>query len=326
MRKFVLVMALTCLFAGWIVAGTCCAKEQWEFSKVSKIKVKGVSGDVVIRPADSNTGMVKLSADVHPHGSFHPEVEQDGKTLYIKEKWGHGSSSGEVTWTIYIPQQDETPRINISTASGNLDCSKITARIDFSTASGEVELSEVELEDGSEFSTVSGDYVFENMTISEGVDFSTASGDIELVDLTVEKDCNFSTASGDIKCIDCKGYLELSSASGDVMVKNPKLLGEGEFSSASGDVALHLSKLPKNDVSASSASGNVLLDVENFGDDFTLVLIKRDGKGRISCPFDYTDEKTFEDYHVYEKKIVKRGSGRPEIRLRTASGKVIVKD
>jgi hypothetical protein len=103
-------------------------------------------------------------------------------------------------------------------------------------------------------------------------------------------------------------------------------LGDGGFSSASGDVELYFSELPNIDVSASSASGKVLLDVGAFGRDFTLILIKREDKGRISCPFDYTDETTFEDYHVYEKKIVKRGSGRPEIKLRTASGKVIVKD
>jgi DUF4097 and DUF4098 domain-containing protein YvlB len=326
MRKFWSVVALACLAAGLVFATAGGADESWEFSGISRIDIEGVSGNVVIRPADGNKVEVVLDANVRPRGKFQPEVEKSGKTLYIEEDWGHGSSSGNVTWTIYIPQKDEPCRVKINTASGDLDCSGIAARIDFSTASGEVELTDVELEQGSEFSTASGDYHFEDMTISEGVEFSTASGDVRLTDLTIEDDCSFSTASGDVKCINCKGYMDLSTASGDVIIKNPIMSQEGDFSSASGDVEIYLSKLPKRDLFASSASGNVYLNVEDFGDDFTLILIKREDRGRISCPFDYTRETTFEDYHTYEKKIVKRGSGRPTIELRTASGKVVVKD
>ena len=90
-------------------------------------------------------------------------------------------------------------------------------------------------------------------------------------------------------------------------------------------MALYLETVPENDLSASSASGDVLLDIEDFSGDCTLILIKRQDKGRITCPFDYTDEETFKDYHVYEKKTIQRGSGGPVLELRTASGKVKVK-
>jgi len=70
----------------------------------------------------------------------------------------------------------------------------------------------------------------------------------------------------------------------------------------------------------------VTLGVKDFGDDFTLILIKRKDKGRISCPFDFTEEDEFWDHHEYERKVVKRGSGGPTIELRTASGKVTVKE
>ena len=118
----------------------------------------------------------------------------------------------------------------------------------------------------------------------------------------------------------------MSSASGDVVIRDTELRGWSEFSSASGDVSLHFETLPQHDMSVSSASGRVVLEVDDFGDNFTLVLIKREDRGRVSCPFDYTSEDTFEDYHLYEEKIVKRGFGQPEIKLRTASGRVIVKD
>jgi DUF4097 and DUF4098 domain-containing protein YvlB len=120
--------------------------------------------------------------------------------------------------------------------------------------------------------------------------------------------------------------VEFSSASGDVTVKEIELKGESSFSSASGDVSVSFAKLPGHDLVASSASGDVDLSVGDFGDDFKLVLIKRKDKGRISCPFKYTEEDEFEDHHVYEVKIVEKGSGKPQIKLRTASGKVTVKD
>jgi len=328
MRKCIMLVTLVFVLVGCVSGMAWSEFEEWEFSAVTRIKVDGVSGDIIIRPADGNAGLVELRADVYPRRSFRPEVEQDGNTLYVKEKWRGESSSGDVEWTIYLPERAEPPRIWISNASGDLDCRSITARIDLETASGDIVLSRVKLEEGSELNTASGDFVIENMTVTEWAEFSTASGDFELEDLTMEEGCRFSTASGNIKCRDCRCMedVELSSASGDVIIRDTELLGFSEFSSASGDVSLYFGHLPKHDLSASSASGKVLLEVADFGDDFTLILIRREDRGRISCPFDYTSEETFEDYHIYERKTVKRGSGWPEIELRTASGKVIVRD
>jgi DUF4097 and DUF4098 domain-containing protein YvlB len=217
--------------------------------------------------------------------------------------------------------------VRISTASGALKCEDVAVKIDFKTASGDIDLSRVELMEGSNFNTASGEYTIKDMTIPEDVDFSTASGDMELVDLKIGDDCGFGTASGDIhvKRCTCADDVDFSSASGDVVVESTELKGGGEFSSASGDVAVYLDELPENDIYASSASGNVTLDVKRYGDDFTLVLIKRRDKGRISCPFDYTEEDEFKDHQWYERKIVKKGKGGPTIKLRTASGKVVVK-
>ena len=231
-------------------------------------------------------------------------------------------------WTILLPEQTDPPSIRINNASGNLDCRGVSAEIDFETASGDIILTEMKLGSRSDFNTASGDYILENMTIPEDVDFSTASGSYELDALIIEEGCRFSTASGDVKCRNCKCMddVEMSSASGDVIVRDTELLGWSEFSSASGDVALFFDKLPRHDVSAGSASGKVVLEVDDFGDDFTLVLIKREDRGRISCPFEYSYEETFDDYHIYERRVVERGSGKPEIELRTASGRVIVRD
>jgi DUF4097 and DUF4098 domain-containing protein YvlB len=324
------MLAVMCAIVGiwgiWVVAAATNADRTWDVSGVENIRIDGVSGDVVILPAKSGKERVELYYDVHPDDCFEADVEEKGGTLRIKERW-HGSSSGHVKWTLYLPTKGKAPSVRISTASGDLECEDVEVAIEFNTASGDIELSGVDLKEDSEFSTASGDYTIENMTIRDDIEFSTASGDMELVDLTIGEGCSFSSASGDIEVSGCRcaDDVRFSSASGDVKVKNTSLKGEGRFSSASGDVAVYLDEMPKDDLTASSASGDVTLDVKQYGDDFTLILIKRKDRGRISCPFDYTEEDEFRDHHVYERKIVKRGSGEPTIELRTASGKVVVR-
>jgi hypothetical protein len=155
---------------------------------------------------------------------------------------------------------------------------------------------------------LSGDIDLRKVTVLAGSDFNTASGSFHLSGMSVAEGCKFNTASGDVKLGDCE------------------VLGESRFSSASGDVELELDALPAGDLSAGSASGDVRLAVADFGANFTLVLIKRADHGRISCPFDYTREETFQDHDLYERKIVERGTGESVIELRTASGQVVVRD
>ena len=299
--------------------------EEWDFSSVDRIELDGTSGNVTLLPARGSGGSVELRANVSPQGSFEPSVEQDGGTLRIRENWTGRSSRGDVEWTIYIPSGNQ-PRIDIETASGSLSAEGIAARIDLSTASGDVELIGVELDSRSQLSTASGDYTIEDMRIEDDVSFSTASGDIQLSGVEIGDDVQFSSASGDVMCNECRGYLVLSSASGNVVVKNSSMDGPGKFSSASGDVRLHLDEMPRDGLSASSASGDVVLD-GNLGRNYTLVLSAREDKGRIVNPFETTSQRTYrKGRHTYEEVVVELGSGGPEIRLHTSSGTVVVKD
>jgi len=303
-------------------------KESWDLDGVEEIDIDGVSGDIIIVRAEGRKGRVELVSDVRPSDAFEAVVERHGDELEIEEEW-YGSSNGHVLWTIYLPKSGKTPSIRISNASGDLQCEDVSVEIRYNTASGDVDLSNVTLGEDSKFNAASGDYKVRDMTIGEDTKFNTASGDVELSDLVIEEDASFNTASGDIVITNCKigDDASFNSASGDVEVDNAELMGEAEFSSASGDVELRFDRLPKHDFTASSASGDVTLRVDDFGKNFTLVMIKRKDRGRISCPFDYTDEEEFRrNRQEYVSKIVKRGSGKPVITLRTASGKVTVKD
>ena len=328
MKKLLVPAALLLVWASAQAAPPSRGATKYEFSSaVTAIQFEGISGNISIVPAEGTSGEVKLRASVRPSRNFRPEVEQDGNTLYINEHWESGSSNGSVDWLIYLPKTQKPLRIKVSTASGELICKDINARISFSTASGNIELAGVALGDGSNLSTASGDIILHNMTVDEGSEFSTASGDVELEGVTISEGCGFSTASGNVRSTGCKGYFELSSASGNVEVRDCEVAGRSKFSTASGGVNLYLTRLPDGNMTASSASGDVRLDVAEFGDNFTLVLVAREDEGEISCPFDYTSEDTYEDGqgNVYEEKTVERGTGRPEISLSTASGEVVVK-
>lgn len=304
------------------------AQKQWEFSEVTKIKFEGISGDVVITQGEGNTGYVDVEVDVYPLRSFRPEVEQDGRILYIEERWRGHSSRGDVQWTIELPQTERPIKINMSTASGAFECrGKINARLRFNTASGDIDLTAATLVEGSTFNTASGDINLADMEVNEGTEFNTASGDVVLENITIGEDCSFSTASGNVIAENCRGEFELSTASGDVRVRDCDLTGWCTFSTASGDVSVRLDKLPDRGLRASTASGRVTLDCSDFGDNFTLVMVKRENRGRISCPFDFTSEDIYEEWdHLWEEKTVEHGSGGPEILLSAATGSIIVED
>ncbi|HZM16220.1 MAG TPA: DUF4097 family beta strand repeat-containing protein [Candidatus Krumholzibacteria bacterium] len=299
--------------------------EEWSFTGVERIEIKGVSGDVVVRPATGKQVEVKLVAHVVPSDAFEPRVEQSGTSLRIDERWHGGSSSGSVEWTVLVPKGAADLRLAMDTASGDLDVEGIAARIDLDTASGDIICTDVQLGNSSDLSTASGDFTFKRVTLGSNCDLTTASGDFEFTDVDLGEGCDISTASGSIEVVGCKGEMELSTASGDVVVENCQIEGRGEFSSASGDVRVRLDKLPAEELSASSASGDVSLKVADYGANFTLTLVKREDRGDIVCPFKFTSERTYEDHHVYEEKVVQRGTGGPEVWLKTASGSVIVR-
>jgi len=323
MRRLALLALALPLFLLSIAVAQGDADERWTFDGIKTIEIDGVSGDVAIKRGSGDKVVVELDSDVSPDDAFRADVDQDGKTVVIDERW-RSSNRGSVKWTLSLP--DDDIRVEINTASGSLTATGVKASIRFESASGDIELTDVELGDDSRFSTASGDYDLSDMKIEGRIKFSTASGDIGLAGVNLTKECKFSTASGDVEARECAGAMRLSTASGDVDVKDCKPEGECKFSSASGDVSVSLDALPPDGLEVSSASGDVSLKVNDFGDDFTLELIKREGRGHIRCPFDYTTEETFwDDHHEYERKVVERGSGKPHVTLRTASGKVTVR-
>lgn len=296
----------------------------WSFTGVDRIGIDGTSGDIRVEAAPGTELEVTLRHDVEPRSSFRPEVQQRGSTLRIEEHWS-GSSGGSVDWTVRIPASLQ-PSIDIDTASGDLEAAGVEARFRLDTASGDVRLSEVTILSDSSFDTASGDFILSGTVVGDDVEMDTASGDVELRGVRAGRGFEFDTASGDVVVEDSRGVLAGSTASGDVHVDGSVLDGASSFSSASGNVVVRLDGLPEHDMELSSASGDVRLDA-GFGPDFTLVMSARQDRGEIDSPFPYTSEETYQrGDHTYMRKTVAQGSGRPEIRLHTASGTVKVRE
>jgi DUF4097 and DUF4098 domain-containing protein YvlB len=320
--------------------------ESWDFTAATRIEFDGTSGDVSIVAAEGTTGRVELYARVTPADAFQGEVVVRDGVVSIDEHWSGRRSSGQVKWTIHLPKSARPVRFSGSTASGDLDIRSVDVEVRFrtasgdltmsgasvtgsskvSTASGDIDLTDLQVATGTSFSTASGDVELTRVKAGEDVEFTTASGDVVLDGVEAGRGARISTASGDVRARGCTGLSRLSSASGDVDIRDCELSGEGRFSSASGDVQVTFARLPAFDLRVSSASGNAELEVGEWRENFRLVLIKRKDRGRMSCPFPYTEEREFEENdRIYVERTVIRGTGGPEITVRSASGDVIVR-
>lgn len=301
-------------------------EREWTYSGVDRVEVDGVSGDVVVRPSESSGVRVRLQADVRPRDAFKWEVEERGSSVSLRERWGSGRSEGRVTWIIEVPRSTG-PEIEMRSSSGDLELSGVVARVRFRSSSGDVRLEGATIRSGSKFDTSSGDFFLTDIEVGDDVELDTSSGDLDIIRVTAGRDFRFDTSSGDVLIEDSRGVLEGSSSSGDVRVRNSELDGPSRFESSSGNVFVHLPLLPSQGLEASSASGDVRLEIGDFSDDFTLELTKREDRGRIDVPFEISSEKYFFRYDQrYVEKTVKRGSGRPLVRLRTASGSIVVRE
>ena len=288
-----------------------------EFDGVKSIKLGTVSGDCVVKTHRSDKVIVDLVYDVDPEDAFDYKIDEKNGKLVIKERWHGGSSSGDVSWTLTVPEGAD---VEYSTASGDLEITGPIGEVEASTASGDIDL-----EDASgdiDVSTASGDV---NITKGRGeIEISTASGDVEGVDVGGE--INISTASGEIDITDSKGVFDLSCASGEITAEGLEVEGASSFSTASGSVKVVLAGTSEYDLSLSAASGDITLDYNGNPVKGYFEFETRKHRGNITCPFDFEEEEEFEQWdQMYVRKSFSKGGNDPEIHLGTASGKIVLK-
>jgi DUF4097 and DUF4098 domain-containing protein YvlB len=316
--------------------------ETFTFEGIHSIQIETVSGNITITSGEADKLTVELINDLDDPDQLDPELDADDGELSIEENFIGRNVRGETHWTVYLPKSAELRSVECHTASGDMLFEGFKAGyIETESASGEVSVNSLGAKE-LDFSTASGDITLEDSEV-DFIKANTASGRISANSLR-GKEIKLSTASGKIEVQDCDAKimetstasgrisvglvtaeeLELSAASGRIIVEESDIKELAEMSAASGDVEIHLSHLPSRRLEASSASGDVDIEVPQFGDNFTMVLTKRADRGRIRCPFEYTEKETIRlhkhDDYLTDRYLVQHGEGGPEIELSTASG------
>ena len=295
--KAVILLSAVLLLTGNSYAGK--RKElNKEFEAKENIDINTTSGDCIIQQGSADKILVHVEYSVHPEDAFNPVFKERKSTLKINERWS-GSSSGDVIWTITVP---ENTKIEFSTASGDFSMEDAKNDLNISTASGDVSID-----------NVTGEF-----------EISTASGDVDADDVSGELD--ISTASGDIKIDDSQALFELSCASGDIEASRITITEESSFSTASGDVEVDLAKTAEYDLDLSAASGDVSLDYNGNEMKGYFELTAKKRWGGISSSVEFDGEEEFEKHgRTYVRKYFTAGLKEPQINISTASGEIKLK-
>ena len=306
------ITVLSIVFIGSLAA----AELHKTFPAQPELKIATVSGDCTIRKGLANEIRVDLTY-TYDADEFTPVIEAEAGLLTLREDFhGHGSHNGRSHWSVTVPA---ATRVVFSSASGSGEMYDLDASVTAKTASGDVKAKNIKGD--VNIRSASGDISLKS--VKGIVSCTLASGDLQAEDL--QGDIKVKSASGEIEMKGIKGSCQAKTASGNLDLRGLVLQGAAVFSSASGDVAITMSGSNDQDMTLSTASGDVTLDFNGlpFQGSFEFRVSKEHGD--IVCPvaFDSQEEIAHGDSITLVKRFA-RGAG-PKITLKSASGTVTLK-
>ena len=297
------------LFA--FLGGTVSAQQlNKSFSGIDQIEISTGSSDCIVKKGTGDEVNVRLD---HTRGdSYKPVVEKSGSKLLISEKNQNGSTRGEATWTLTIPDNLE---LSFNTGSGDFEAANLNMELSLNAGSGDFEMNGMK---GSISSNAgSGDLEMDNF---EGkLAANVGSGDLEIANAKGKVSLN--SGSGDIELSAVNGTIEANVGSGDVEADQVTLAGASSFNSGSGDVSVVLSNSPEYDISVNSGSGDSELDFNGHEINATVIMTANKRNGSINAPFAFDKEEEIKmDGQTIMKKTAKLGNGSATIKIGTGSG------
>jgi len=319
------------------------------FPAKEKIMISTVSGNCTVKK--STTGQIEVQLNyTYSDDCFQYEFEEAADNLKITERIKGHNCSGKSEWSIAVPENtkvwyntasgdfwisDMKKGLSANSASGDMHLRDISGEIELNTASGDIYLQGIKGE--LKTITASGNVKMEDIDAKTSV--SVASGDVGIMNSM--QDLKISTASGNVKIIGAKSRVKVSVASGDITLTNfvgacdintasgdinaskVELTEKSSLITASGDMALELSKSLENDLSLTSASGNITLNYNGNPVKGYFEFTAREKKGRIVSPYKFDKEEVVEiDETQYDKKSFTLGSDSPKVMLKTSSGTI----
>lgn len=225
------------------------------------INIQNVSGDIIINGYEGEAINVRAVKEGPDADQLEVEDRSSGNRVDLRALYPqcrNCSIRASIKFEVQVPRSIKYQISKISTASGDLEISSITADVNASTASGDVLIRDVR--GMIKASTASGQMRVKE--IAGTINASSASGDVEAEISRLEgtDDLRFSSASGDVRVkvpAQLDAEVHMSSATGDVRTDFPlevRRQQHGPGASARGRLGQGTRRL-----SISSASGDVSL-------------------------------------------------------------------
>jgi DUF4097 and DUF4098 domain-containing protein YvlB len=286
------------------------------FSAQPELKITLVSGDAIVRQGPAGEIKVDLT-HTYTADEFTAIMEEKAGVLELREDFhGRGTHQGHSRWTVSIPA---ATRVDFSSASGSGDIRGLNAAVTFKTASGDLQLENI----SGDVTAHSASGTISLAAIKGNVSCSLASGDLQASGL--EGDVQVKSASGSITLKEVKGRCQAKTASGDLDVSGLELQDPAVLSTASGSVLVSLKRAVSQDMTLSSASGDVTLDCNGQPIQGTFEFRVSKHHGDIICPVAFDRQEEIENgSSITVVKTFTRGSG-PKFTLKSASGTVTLK-
>jgi DUF4097 and DUF4098 domain-containing protein YvlB len=270
---------------------------RFEVKPGERLTVIADSGDLTVRGTDTHAVVVHIAA----RGSESElerlvlSAERTGQGVTVRaendpsgwRKWLSFNWNTDIRVTVEVPRPYD---INLKTAGGDIDVSRVQGRCDGKTSGGDVRLGDLQgpvnvetsggdveagkIEGDTRLQTSGGSIVID--TVRGGLDVRTSGGGIRLRSIegttvahtssgdvlaeTVRGDADLATSGGDIKGVDLDGRIRAHTSGGNIEVA---LVGANrgiEATSSGGDITITLPAAAKGSVEASSSGGSIKTD------------------------------------------------------------------
>jgi len=243
---------------------------------------------------------------------YEVEIAEGIGVLRMRERLLQRAARPPAVWHIRVPADTE---LTFSSVSGDFESRGDYERLEADSASGNIDVRG--LEAVMLLDTASGAVRLKQC--SGKLSVNTAAGDVRIEDF--HGSIRVRTASADVRLQNLEAEVEAVTASGKIDVSGLIPTGEGIFRSASGDVMVVLADSPRYDLTLTSSSGNIQLDLDGHEITGTLEFTALQGSGEIDSPLQFEVVEGFAHAgSLYIRKIHRVGSAVPKLTLATASG------
>ena len=316
-KTFLMILVFVAVSVSFFaIEGNTIPIESESFSKeqIKNIEIQVTYEDVEIKETYGNEILVEIYSN---NRKTVPSISTFSDTLLIESKAHLFLRGTECDIKLYIPQNAKFSNVKITSASADIEISKINAEnIKLHSASGDIDCKILDADEEINLESASGDIEIEEANSKE-ITVKSNSGEISLNRISSDTLTAQIIGSGEIDINDFYGeYVQVTSKSGDIEIER---LDAEYFSlnSASGKISVDMKNIPAASSKINTTSGNVQLFVpHNKG--FNLTVSSNSGTFR-----DRINDNRFVPRSEFSQKYYGGGT---DIFIRTTSGEILLEN